>query len=91
MTIFARISAILCNGVQVGNNWFYLSGSLVMEHPGEASTPFQGCVLFGTVNGTIGEKWSYPSFSFCAIRDAKTIVFIFINFIKYVFVKYCKG
>ncbi|CAH3044667.1 unnamed protein product [Porites lobata] len=29
-------------------------GSLVMEHPGEASTPFQGCVLFGTVNGTIG-------------------------------------
>ena len=31
-------------------------GSLVMEHPGEASTPFQGCVLFGTVNGTIGER-----------------------------------
>ncbi|XP_020628267.1 DNA damage-binding protein 1-like [Orbicella faveolata] len=29
-------------------------GSLVMEHPGEASTPFQGCILFGTVNGTIG-------------------------------------
>jgi len=27
-----------------------------MEHPGEASTPFQGCVLFGTVNGTIGEN-----------------------------------
>ena len=26
-----------------------------MEHPGEASTPFQGCILFGTVNGTIGE------------------------------------
>ncbi|PFX32002.1 DNA damage-binding protein 1 [Stylophora pistillata] len=31
-------------------------GSLVMEHPGEASTPFQGCVLFGTVNGTIGQS-----------------------------------
>ncbi|XP_015768553.1 PREDICTED: DNA damage-binding protein 1-like [Acropora digitifera] len=29
-------------------------GSLVMEHPGEASTPFQGCILFGTVSGTIG-------------------------------------
>ncbi|XP_048584985.1 DNA damage-binding protein 1 [Nematostella vectensis] len=29
-------------------------GSLVMEHPGDASTPFQGCVLFGTVNGRIG-------------------------------------
>ncbi|XP_068761921.1 DNA damage-binding protein 1-like [Montipora capricornis] len=29
-------------------------GSLVMEHPGEASSPFQGCILFGTVNGTIG-------------------------------------
>ena len=33
---------------------FCFVGSLVMEHPGEASTPFQGCVLFGTVNGTIG-------------------------------------
>ena len=29
-----------------------------MEHPGEASTPFQGCILFGTVNGTIGEWFS---------------------------------
>ena len=29
-----------------------------MEHPGEASTPFQGCILFGTVNGTIGENFS---------------------------------
>ena len=28
-----------------------------MEHPGEASTPFQGCILFGTVNGTIGERF----------------------------------
>jgi len=30
-----------------------------MEHPGEASTPFQGCILFGTVNGTIGERFSF--------------------------------
>ena len=27
-----------------------------MEHPGEASTPFQGCILFGTVSGTIGKS-----------------------------------
>ena len=26
-----------------------------MQHPGETSTPFQGCVLYGTVNGSIGE------------------------------------
>ncbi|KAJ7367431.1 DNA damage-binding protein 1 [Desmophyllum pertusum] len=35
-------------------------GSLVMEHPGEASTPFQGCILFGTVNGTIGIVGQLP-------------------------------
>ncbi|XP_064634746.1 DNA damage-binding protein 1-like [Lineus longissimus] len=28
-------------------------GSLVMQHPGESSTPTQGSVLFGTVNGAI--------------------------------------
>ena len=50
-----------------------------MEHPGEASTPFQGCVLFGTVNGTIGKRLSFPSFSFCATTGAKAVVFIFIN------------
>ena len=36
-----------------------VAGSLVMEHPGEASTPFQGCVLYGTVNGTIGKCEAY--------------------------------
>ena len=30
-------------------------GSLVMQHPGETSTPTQGSVLFGTVNGAIGK------------------------------------
>ena len=30
-------------------------GSLVMRHPGEMSTPTQGSVLFGTVNGAIGK------------------------------------
>ena len=34
---------------------FYLSGSLVVQHPGETTTPTQGSVLFGTVNGAIGE------------------------------------
>ena len=34
-----------------------------MEHPGEASTPFQGCILFGTVNGTIGKRSSTAPFS----------------------------
>ncbi|XP_070551484.1 DNA damage-binding protein 1-like [Ptychodera flava] len=29
-------------------------GSLVMQHPGESSTPTQGSVLYGTVNGSIG-------------------------------------
>ena len=35
-----------------------LVGSLVMEHPGEGSTPFHGSILFGTVNGVIGERFS---------------------------------
>ena len=32
-----------------------LAGSLVMQHPGETSTPTQGSVLYGTVTGAIGE------------------------------------
>jgi len=31
-------------------------GSLVMRHPGEMSTPTQGSILFGTINGAIGES-----------------------------------
>jgi len=27
-----------------------------MRHPGEMSTPTQGSILFGTVNGAIGES-----------------------------------
>ena len=30
------------------------AGSLVMQHPSETTTPTQGSVLFGTVNGAIG-------------------------------------
>jgi hypothetical protein len=29
-------------------------GSLIMQHVFETSVPTQGCVLFGTVNGAIG-------------------------------------
>jgi len=32
------------------------AGSLVMRHPGEMSTPTQGSILFGAVNGAIGKS-----------------------------------
>ena len=32
-----------------------VSGSLVMQHAFESTTPTQGSVLFGTVNGAVGE------------------------------------
>lgn len=35
-------------------------GSLVMQHPGETTTPTQGSVLFGTVNGAIGLVTQLP-------------------------------
>lgn len=34
----------------------FCHGSLVMQNLGETSTPTQGSVLFGTVNGMIGES-----------------------------------
>lgn len=34
----------------------FCHGSLVMQNLGETSTPTQGSVLFGTVNGMIGER-----------------------------------
>ena len=33
---------------------FSVIGSLVMEHLGETSNPFQGTVLYGSVTGAIG-------------------------------------
>ncbi|KAM7292279.1 DNA damage-binding protein 1-like [Ixodes scapularis] len=36
-------------------------GSLVMQHPGEASSPTQGSVLFGTIHGAIGLVAQLPS------------------------------
>lgn len=35
-------------------------GSLVMQHPGESSTPTQGSVLFGTIHGAIGLVTQLP-------------------------------
>lgn len=34
----------------------FISGSLVMQHSGETSTPTQGSVLYGTVNGAVGKS-----------------------------------
>lgn len=34
----------------------FCHGSLVLQNLGESSTPTQGSVLFGTVNGMIGKK-----------------------------------
>lgn len=36
----------------------FCHGSLVMQNLGETSTPTQGSVLFGTVNGMIGKEGS---------------------------------
>lgn len=36
-------------------------GSLVMQNVGERSTPTQGCVLYGTVNGAIGLVTQIPA------------------------------
>ena len=39
----------------------FCHGSLVMQNLGETSTPTQGSVLFGTVNGMIGEGRGSPA------------------------------
>lgn len=39
----------------------FCHGSLVMQNLGETSTPTQGSVLFGTVNGMIGKGQSSPA------------------------------
>lgn len=38
----------------------FCHGSLVMQNLGETSTPTQGSVLFGTVNGMIGKGEGEP-------------------------------
>lgn len=47
LSISIMISLLICNILA------YFSGSLVMQHPGEMTTPTQGSVLIGTVNGAI--------------------------------------
>ena len=63
---------------------FCPSGSLVMEHPGEASSPFQGCILFGTVNGTIGEKFHFKALSGFTAGKGRVLLFTSINLIIYI-------
>lgn len=47
-------------------------GSLVMQHPGESSTPTQGSVLFGTIHGAIGLVTQLPSDFFNFLLEVQT-------------------
>ena len=49
-----RFAGLLWEGLVTKFSFFPRVGSLVMQHPGESTTPTQGSVLFGTVNGAIG-------------------------------------
>lgn len=60
---FIKPKDVLNNGSQLINAnsdllfiiFFLVTGSLVMQHALESSTPTQGSVLYGTVNGAIGK------------------------------------
>ncbi|XP_015786302.1 DNA damage-binding protein 1 [Tetranychus urticae] len=47
-------------------------GSLVMQHPGENTTPIQGSVLFGTVSGAIGLVAQLPQEFFDFLLEVQT-------------------
>ncbi|CAL1299313.1 unnamed protein product [Larinioides sclopetarius] len=47
-------------------------GSLVMQHPGEITTPTQGSVLYGTVNGCIGLVTQLPEEYFTFLSEVQT-------------------
>ncbi|XP_035674429.1 DNA damage-binding protein 1-like isoform X1 [Branchiostoma floridae] len=47
-------------------------GSLVMQHPGETSTPTQGSVLFGTVNGAVGLVTQLPADFFNFLQEVQS-------------------
>ncbi|XP_013398068.1 DNA damage-binding protein 1 isoform X2 [Lingula anatina] len=47
-------------------------GSLVMQHPGETTTPIQGSVLYGTVNGAIGLVTQLPQDFYNFMLDIQT-------------------
>lgn len=46
-------------------------GSLVMQHPGESTTPTQGSILFGTVNGAIGLVTQLPEEYYTFLNDVQ--------------------
>ncbi|XP_074660868.1 DNA damage-binding protein 1-like [Tubulanus polymorphus] len=46
-------------------------GSLVMQHPGETTTPTQGSMLFGTVNGAIGLVTQLPTDFFAFLMEVQ--------------------
>ncbi|KAF8774370.1 DNA damage-binding protein 1 like protein [Argiope bruennichi] len=46
-------------------------GSLVMQHPGEITTPTQGSVLFGSVNGCIGLVTQLPEEYFVFLSEVQ--------------------
>ncbi|XP_035205330.1 LOW QUALITY PROTEIN: DNA damage-binding protein 1-like, partial [Stegodyphus dumicola] len=47
-------------------------GSLVMQHPGEITTPTQGSVLFGTVNGAVGLVTQLPEEYFLFLNEVQS-------------------
>uniref|UniRef100_A0A0B7AQY1 DNA damage-binding protein 1 n=1 Tax=Arion vulgaris TaxID=1028688 RepID=A0A0B7AQY1_9EUPU len=47
-------------------------GSLVMHHAGENTTPIQGSVLFGTVNGAVGMVAQLPQDFFAFLLDVQS-------------------
>uniref|UniRef100_A0A1E1XLY5 DNA damage-binding protein 1 n=1 Tax=Amblyomma sculptum TaxID=1581419 RepID=A0A1E1XLY5_AMBSC len=46
-------------------------GSLVMQHPGETSSPTQGSVLFGTIHGAIGLVTQLPADFYTFLLDVQ--------------------
>lgn len=47
-------------------------GSLVMQHPGETSSPTQGSVLFGTIHGAIGLVTQLPPTFYNFLKDVQS-------------------
>lgn len=52
-----KVNSSYCKYMLIFYNFIQcdFSGSLVMQHSGETSTPTQGSVLYGTVNGAVGK------------------------------------
>lgn len=52
----------------------FCHGSLVLQNLGESSTPTQGSVLFGTVNGMIGKKAAHFQSTLCLRKSGHIIM-----------------